>query len=320
MSRPSTRRSVWVAIVVALVTAGGLVTWSVIARSSDSHSESAPGARSDARSARTPEQTPPPTESLAPLAEPAPSVAPVSATELLAAAESVAPPEITLGMAVLDVDTGELVVGDGGTRPFMSASLAKLIVAVDVLDRHRAEGRSVDPADLDLITRALASSDDNAMNVLWGKHDGAGAVSRVATRLALTASIAPESSSLWGDTTVTAKDMVTVYGHVLRTMAKEDSAVIVNALAAATAVAADGFAQHYGLLHDGASPQRYAKQAWVPYGPAGYLLHSAGVARDERTDHTYAIALLSIQPYSSADVARDRLSSVAAAATALLTG
>jgi hypothetical protein len=254
------------------------------------------------------------------LAEPsAPVVAPVAAQELVAAAESAAAPGMTLGVAVLDVDTGELVNGRDGARPFMSASLSKLIVAVDVLDRHRAEGRSVEPADLDLITRALAGSDDNAMNVLWGKHDGAGAISRVATRLALTATAAPVSASLWGDTMVTAADLVAVYRHVLRGMAPQDSTVIIDALAAVPPAAEDGFAQHYGLLHQGASRQRYAKQAWVPYRPAGYLLHSAGVAHDERTDHTYAIALLSVQPYSPDTVARDRLSTVAAAALAALT-
>ena len=58
------------------------------------------------------------------------------------------------------------------------------------------------------------------------------------------------------------------------------------------------------------------ERAGVPYAPAGYLLHSAGVARDDRTGHSYAIALLSIQPYTDAQTARDRLSTMAAAAMA----
>ena len=118
---------------------------------------------------------------------------------------------------------------------------------------------------------------------------------------------------------VTATDMVTIYRHVLRTMAPEDRAVVVGALSAVSAVATDGFGQHYGLLHQGASAQRYAKQAWVPYEPAGYLLHSAGVAHDDRTGHAYAIALLSIQSYTDEQTARDRLSTIAAAGMARLT-
>lgn len=307
MSRPNTRRLVWIAVATAVVTAGALVTWPA----------NTPASSTDPRPVRASTATRTPPTSVERLVEP-PALPPVLAHELVTAAESVAAPGMTLGVAALDIDTGELVVGRGGTRSFMSASLSKLIVSVEVLDRHRAEGRGVEPADLDLITRALAGSDDNAMNVLWGKHDGAGAVSRVAARLGLTASIARESANMWGDTVVSAADLVRTYQHVLRGMAPQDSAVIVDALAATTSVATDGFAQHYGLLHQGASRQRYAKQAWVPYGPAGYLLHSAGVAHDDRTGHTYAIALLSIQPYSSAHVARDRLSAIAAAALATL--
>jgi hypothetical protein len=238
---------------------------------------------------------------------------------MVAAAENAAAPGISLGVAVLDVHTGELAVGRGGEREFMSASLSKLMVAVDVLDRHRAEGRQPGPADLELIGRALSASDDDAMNVLWGKHDGAGAIGRVAGRLGLTARLPPDATETWGDTMVTAADMVAIHRHVLQDMAPRDRAVIAGALAATSAVAADGFGQHYGLLHEGASPQRYAKQAWVPYGPAGYLMHSAGVAYDGRTGHAYAIALLSIQPYTSAQTARDRLSAIAAAAMAHLT-
>jgi len=238
---------------------------------------------------------------------------------VLAAAERAAEPGMTLGVAVLDVNTGELAAGRGGEQEFMSASLCKLIVAVDVLDRQRAEGRPLDPTDLDLINRALSASDDNAMNALWGKHDGAGAIGRVAGRLGLTAYLPSGSTETWGDTVVTATDLVAIYRHVLRHMAPQDRAVIVDALSAASAVAADGFGQHYGLLHEGASPQRYAKQAWVPYAPAGYLLHSAGVVHDGRTGHAYAVALLSIQSYSDEQTARDRLSTIAAAAMTRLT-
>jgi len=40
-------------------------------------------------------------------------------------------------------------------------------------------------------------------------------------------------------------------------------------------------------------------------------LHSAGVVYDSHTGHAYAIALLSIQPYSGEQTARDRLSTIA---------
>lgn len=299
MSGPRPLLFVWLAVLVAV----GACT--------------APGSLSGTPSAWVSSATSPSAEALA---EPAPGRDPVPAGDVLAAAEKAAAPGMTLGVAVLDVTIGELAVGRDGEREFMSASLCKVLLAVDVLDRARAGGRPVETADLELLTRALSDSDDGAMNVLWGRFDGAGAVGRVATRLDLGARLPSGSAETWGDTTVSAADMVTLYRHVLRDMAPPDGAVIVGALSAASAVAADGFAQHYGLLHEGASPRHYAKQAWVPYSPAGYLLHSAGVAYDHRTGHAYAIALLSIQTYSSAEVARNRLSTVAAAAMAALAG
>ncbi len=243
-----------------------------------------------------------------------PQSPPVPAARLVAAAEKAAHPGMTLGVAVTNLHTGDHAVGAHGDRPFMAASLTKLIVAVDVLDQTRPLSED----DRDLIHRALSASDDNAMNALWGKHDGAGAIARMADRLELTATLPPDSTEMWGDVEVTATDMAKVYRHVLRDMRPEAGAVIVEALSAATAVATDGFAQHYGVMRDGPSPRSYAKQAWVPYAPAGYLLHSAGVVYGGRTGHAYAIALLSIQPHTTEQVARDRLSTVAAAAADLV--
>lgn len=319
MSGPRTRWSLWAAVVAAVVTAGVLVMWSVTTSASKRDASPPPVTTGEASTA------PPAVASLADPPEPParsappPPVAPVSPKALVAAAEGAAPDGMTLGVAVLDVNTGELVAGSDGERRFMAASLTKLILAVDILDQHRAEGRPLDAEDRDLVGRALSSSDDNAMNALWGRHDGAGGVGRVADRLGLTASLPPGSAEMWGDAEVTAADMAGLCRYVLRDMAPEDAAVIVGALSAAAPVATDGFAQDYGLLHQGASPRHYAKQAWVEYAPAGYLLHSVGVAYDTRTGHAYAVALLSIQPYTSGQEARDRLSSVAAAAMAVLT-
>jgi hypothetical protein len=317
MSAPRTRLPVWAALAAVTLSAGAVLA---AASPSDTRHARLPdvATTSPAPAPSSTKPATPPTGAQGLTKPRAPVVAPVPARRLVAAAERAAGPDLMLGAAVLDVHTGELAVGRGGAQEFMAASLSKLIVAVDVLDRHRAEGRRLGAADLDLLGRALSGSDDNAMNVLWGRHDGAGAIGRVAGRLALTVRLPPDAGGTWGDTVVTATDMVRLHRHVLRGMAPRDRAVIVGALAATSAAAADGFGQHYGLLHDGASAQRYAKQAWVPFRPAGFLLHSTGVVHDARTGHAYAIALLSIQPYTGEQAARDRLSTIAAAAMAQL--
>lgn len=231
------------------------------------------------------------------------------------AAERAAAPGMVLGVAVLDVQTGELASGRHGARPFISASLSKLIVVVDMLQRRRTEGLVIDAAGLDLVGRALRGSDDAAMNVLWGRYDGHRAISRVAAALGLGATRAPADPTQWGDTRVTAADFALIYRHLLRDLPAEDRGVIIDTLATAHPVAVDGFEQFFGLLRNGASPQVYAKQAWVPYRPAGYLLHSAGVVH---AGHDYVIILLTTQSQVSAQTARDRLSAVAAAAVAAI--
>ncbi len=94
------------------------------------------------------------------------------------AAEQRASSATQLGVAVLDRTTGELAAGGRGHERFYTASLAKLIVIVDVLDRRRTEGLQVTDADRKLFARALGPSDDSAMSALWEKFRrgrGAGA-------------------------------------------------------------------------------------------------------------------------------------------------
>jgi hypothetical protein len=57
-------------------------------------------------------------------------------------------------VAVLDRRTGELAVNGRGDEPYYTASLSKLVVIVDVLDRRRLEGLTVTDADLALFRRA----------------------------------------------------------------------------------------------------------------------------------------------------------------------
>ena len=59
------------------------------------------------------------------------------------AAEAAAAPSTELAVAVYDRVTRESAVGDRGTEPFMTASLAKVVVAVDMLDRRRLDGLTI---------------------------------------------------------------------------------------------------------------------------------------------------------------------------------
>jgi hypothetical protein len=213
------------------------------------------------------------------------------------AAQGKAAGSTQLAVAVLDRGTGELAVGGRGNEPFYTASLSKLVVIVDVLDRRRLEGLSVSDADLALFRRALGPSDDNAMSALWDRFDGTGAVGRVRERLGLEGLSAPRRTGEWGEVEVTAADYVRIWRHILEEMPPGDRDLLIADMEAAPPVAHDGFDQAFGLLSPAVrgpdGPGAVAKQGWMCCFSGQYYLHSAGaVGADKR----FLVALLTREP------------------------
>ncbi|OKI33405.1 hypothetical protein A6A25_06475 [Saccharothrix sp. CB00851] len=212
---------------------------------------------------------------------------------------------VDLGLAVIDLHSGE-AAGHNADTPFRSASLSKLVVAVDLLTSGE-----VPAADLDRLRRALSLSDDDAMNALWTLHDGMGAITRVATRAGLTATRAPADASQWGDVEMSARDVTRLYRHITN-LPPANRDFVLTALSAASPTAADGFDQAYGLLAPGSGT--YAKQGWMWYLPADFYLHTSGIVADR-----YAVAALSIQTGVAEQAAKDRLTAVTTALVTALT-
>lgn len=203
-----------------------------------------------------------------------------------------ATPGATLGVAVLDRHTGQTSTGAAGAAPMYAASLTKIMVAVDVMAMRRG-GVPVLPADLDLIRRALGPSDDEAMNTLWVRFDGHGAVDRVASRLGLTETRPPDDPSQWGEALTSARDVVALYEHLLTELPAADRDLLVGALAAAPPIATDGFDQAYGLLAGAPGMPVVSKQGWMCCQGGRITLHSAGLPEDRGR---YVVALLSSVP------------------------
>lgn len=238
------------------------------------------------------------------------------ATLGVTAAERAADERSQLAVAVLDRATGELAVGARGNESFYAASLSKIVLAVDILDRRRYEGLTVTETDLDLIRRALGPSDDSAMNVLWTRFDGVGAAARVSPRAGLTGTTAPHDRSQWGEMTTTAADVTRLWGYVLEVMLPEDGAFIVDAMATAPPLARDGFDQRFGLLAPAITgpggPGAVAKQGWMCCLGGQYYLHSAGVLG---ADRRFVVAVLARLPRDGGwEAARAEVTEIATAA------
>ena len=235
------------------------------------------------------------------------------------AAQARAAGSTQLAVAVLDRRTGELAVNGRGDEPYYTASLSKLVVIVDVLDRRRLEGLTVTDADLALIQRALGPSDDSAMSALWERFDGAGAPARVSKRLGLEGTSAPRRTGQWGEVEVTAADYVKLWRYVLDGMPAADRDLLITDMEAAPPVAKDGFDQAFGLLSPeirGDGKASVAKQGWMCCFSGQYYLHSAGALG---ADRRFVLALLTRVPRSEGwPGARSELDGITAQAVAAL--
>ena len=202
------------------------------------------------------------------------------------------PPVAAYGVAVLDRVTGQLGVGSQGATPLFSASVVKLFTAVAIL--HRSEAGAVSLTDVQRadIQRALSLSDDNAMNALWNQFGGPQTVTDMVGLAHLRDTRPPANPGEWGETLISARDVVAVYQYLLTSMTQADRDAVLGALASAQDIGADGFDQTFGLLRNPRPLGVAAKQGWMIDGPTLYL-HSTGVSG---TGARYVIALLSAQP------------------------
>lgn len=239
------------------------------------------------------------------------SVFSASLTAAVAAVDeiSAARPAVTVSVAIADRATERIAGNAAGTTPIYSASLVKIVLAIDVLQR-----RPVSAADLALLRRALGPSDDQAMNALWTRFDGPSAVSRVARQLGLAATRPPDDPSQWGQTPVSARDMLVVFRHILNTMPAADRELIMSTLAGAPPIAADGFDQAFGLA--AVAPPVAAKQGWMCCVADRIQLHSVGTLGEQ---HRFVVALLSSHPADRGyDDAREITNATANAVAAAL--
>ena len=208
---------------------------------------------------------------------------------------------LAIGVAVLDRQTGQLNLGAEGATPFYSASVVKLFTVVDIVRRAETGRATLSPAQLDNMQRALMVSDDNAMNALWDQFGGSSTVTELIGLANLQDTQPPANPGEWGETRMSARDVVAVYQYLLTSINPGDRQFVLDALSNAQNTGADGFDQAFGLL---ASPRLSgvaAKQGWMVDGGSEYL-HSTGIVG---SGDRYLVAVLSKRPASSGyDVGR----------------
>jgi hypothetical protein len=196
-------------------------------------------------------------------------------------------PNTTLGAVVFDRVTGQPLLSVNADRQFRSASLVKLMIAIDALSR------GANATDRQQIARMLSMSDDQIASALWVKG-GRGVIKHVAAMVGLQDTEAPEEAGKWGEVKLTANDMVRLYQYIMDRLPPEDHTLIVDALAQAPEYAADGSDQYFGIP-DGLNIQWAIKQGWGN-NTQTMVLHSTGLVG---ADFRYVVILLTEHPLGS---------------------
>ncbi|MEV6626579.1 hypothetical protein AB0M83_24740 [Amycolatopsis sp. NPDC051106] len=186
-----------------------------------------------------------------------------------------------VSVVVFDRQAGSTTVSAHADRAYTSASLVKLLIALAVLEQGGPVAQ---------VQRMLSRSDDDLASRFWSAYGGPAIVTGWAKKLGLTGTRAPADPGRWGDTRITAKDVVRIYQYVVA----HAPGAIVAALRAATERGSDGFRQYFGIP-DAAGDRPWAvKQGWSCCGPTR-MLHTSGLVGE---DGRYIVAVLSEHPAS----------------------
>jgi hypothetical protein len=176
------------------------------------------------------------------------------------------PAGMTAGVAVYDRATHTFTERSNATKQFRSASVVKLLIALDELWSLGPDYAlpSADQAQLNIMLR---SSDDAAASDFWARNGGGAIVERMVARLHLHDTAPPAGGRGWGFTAMTADDVVQIYRYVLDYAPAGLRNQIMGNLHQSTPCGTDGYDQSFGL--PSAFKGRLAvKQGWSGYGAA----------------------------------------------------
>ena len=192
------------------------------------------------------------------------------------------------GVAVLDLTSGDYSAAGDDAGLFPSESVAKVLIATELLLTGQMTGTT------ESLARAMiTTSDDAAANQLYPLAGGDDVLPRVAAHYGISGLGAPPTTpGWWGLTQISARGMVQLYAAVAHDPAVQPW--LTDAMAHASAVAADGTQQSFGLPT--AVPGSAIKQGWGHESVSGSqaVVNSTGYVAGH-----LAVAILTEGPPSS---------------------
>jgi hypothetical protein len=172
------------------------------------------------------------------------------------------PAGVRAGYVVFDRERGAVVLRAGERRTFRSASVVKILIALDHL-----RTRGVSGADLGSLRPMLRVSDDGAATRLWRAGGQGQIIERMVPLVGLGQTAPPpaERPGFWGYTALSALDVAKTYRYVLEKAPAEHRKLIMGELRKAPKCGLDRYDQYFGIPR--ALPRPWAiKQGWSGFG------------------------------------------------------
>ncbi|MFG1796497.1 serine hydrolase [Nocardia sp. NPDC049149] len=215
----------------------------------------------------------------------------VLAQQMQAAIQGISP-GTEVGIEVADLDTGAVLAGLNADRQFYTASVVKLLIALDAL---KSQGWQPVPDSAAEISAMLSTSDDNIADALWDANGGDSIVDRMIETVGLTGTEPPADPAEWGETLTTAQDVVAVYRYLTTTVPEPSRTIVLTALRDISQISADGTDQYFGIP-DGLSDNSWAvKQGWMALNTSTTLDTTGLVGPSSAAVLPYAVVVLTSQ-------------------------
>ncbi len=170
-----------------------------------------------------------------------------------------------VGLAVLDRQSGTyLDNGSSAHTAVGSASVIKVLLAEELLHRAGLGEVELGPSELARMETMLVDSNDGAASSLYRQFGGVDLITAALARHGLTESGPPANPQYWGNTMVTAHDVVIFYANLLAgSLAPPDQAYLLGLLRSIAPVATDGFDQVFGVNGVDSTSPAAVKQGWM---------------------------------------------------------
>jgi hypothetical protein len=206
-------------------------------------------------------------------------------------------PDGHVSAIVFDRAKGTFALSVNADRTYTSASLVKLLIALNALEAGQSPT---------LVQKMLSRSDDAVASRLWVDGGETSIVTNAVQRMGLTGTQPPSSPGRWGDTKITAADVVRIYNYLLDEAPAAAREIILHALLDATEYGSDGFRQYFGIPDAVGGLPWAVKQGWSCCDPT-MMLHTTGLVGKNR----YLVVVLTEQPQSVGyDTAKQQITNV----------